>query len=89
MSLFIKKFNKYISKRRTFKRDKKERTRSKRVCYNCGNNGYFIAQCQYERKDEHDDKKKKNEKSYKKYKKSLKKKPYGQAHIGQVRQLFV
>jgi hypothetical protein len=31
MSLFIKKFNKYISKRRSFKGDRKEKTRSKRV----------------------------------------------------------
>jgi hypothetical protein len=42
MPLFIKKFNKYISKRRAFKEDK-EKTRSKRVCYNCGKNRYFIA----------------------------------------------
>jgi hypothetical protein len=43
MALFIKKFNKYISKRSPFKGDKKEKTRSKRVCYNCGKNGHFIA----------------------------------------------
>jgi hypothetical protein len=79
MSLFIKKFNKYISKRRPFKGDKKK-TRSKRVCYNYGKIGHFIAQCPYERKD--DDKKKKG-KRYKKDKKFLKKKSYGQAHIGQ------
>jgi hypothetical protein len=58
MTLFIKKFNKYISKIRPFKGDKKENTRSKRVCYNYGKNRYFIAQCPYERKDEDDDKKK-------------------------------
>jgi hypothetical protein len=57
MALFIKKFNKYISKRRSFKGDKKEKTRSKRVCYNYGKNGYFISQCTCERKDEDDDKK--------------------------------
>jgi hypothetical protein len=38
MTPFIKKFNKYISKRRAFKGDKKEKTRSKMVCYNCDNN---------------------------------------------------
>jgi hypothetical protein len=38
MALFIKKFNKYISKRRVFKGDKKEKTWSKRVFYNCGKN---------------------------------------------------
>jgi hypothetical protein len=30
MALFIKKFNKYISKRRAFKGDKKEKTRSEK-----------------------------------------------------------
>jgi methionyl-tRNA synthetase len=48
MALFIKKFNKYISKRRPFKGDKKEKTRSKIVCYNCGK--HFIAQCPYEKR---------------------------------------
>jgi predicted restriction endonuclease len=43
MALFIKKFNKYMSKRWPFRGDKKVKIRSKRVCYNCGNNGYFIA----------------------------------------------
>jgi hypothetical protein len=82
MALFIKKFNKYISKRRPFKGDKKEKTRSKRVCYNCGKNGYFIAQCPYERKDEDNDKKKKKDKIYKKDKKFTKE-SCGQAHVGQ------
>jgi hypothetical protein len=83
MALFIKKFNKFISKRRPFKGDRKEKPRSKRVCYNYGKNGYFIAQCPYERKDEDNDKKKKFDKSYKKDKKFMKKKTYEQAHIGQ------
>jgi hypothetical protein len=82
MALFINKFNKYMNKRRPLKGDK-EKTRSKRVCYNCGKNGHFIAQCPYERKYEDDDKKKKKEKGYKKDKKFLKTKFYGQAHIGQ------
>jgi hypothetical protein len=55
MALFIKKFNTYVIKRRPFKGDKKERTRSKRVCYNCEKSGHFIAQCPYERKEEDDD----------------------------------
>jgi hypothetical protein len=59
MALFIKKFNKYISKRRSFKGYRKEKTRSKRVCYNYSKNGHFISQCPYERKDEDNDKKKK------------------------------
>jgi hypothetical protein len=82
MALFIKKFNKFISKRRPFMGDRKEKTISKRLCYNYGKNGYFIAQCPYERKEEDNDKKKKFHKSYKKDKKFIKKKPYGQAHVG-------
>jgi hypothetical protein len=53
------------------------------VCYNCNKNGYFITQCPYERKDEDNDKKNNIDKNYKKDKKFTKKKPYGQAHVGQ------
>jgi hypothetical protein len=77
MALFIKKFNKYISKRRAFKGDKKEKTRSKIVCYNCGKSEHFIAQCPYERKDEDNDKNKKKGKSYKKTRNSQRKSPMG------------
>jgi hypothetical protein len=62
MSLFIKKFNKYISKRRPFKGDKKE-DKIKEGVLQLWQNGYFIAQCPYERKDEDNDKKKKKDKS--------------------------
>jgi hypothetical protein len=72
MSLFIKKFNKFISKRRPFKGDRKEKTRSKRVSYNYGKSGHFIAQCPYERKKEDNDKKNKINKGYKKEKKFTK-----------------
>jgi hypothetical protein len=51
VALFIKKFNKFIKKRRPYKGDRREKPRSKKVCYNCGKNGYFIAQCPYERKE--------------------------------------
>jgi hypothetical protein len=51
VALFIKKFNKFIKRRRPYKREKKEKPRSKRVCYNCGKNGHFIAQYPYERKE--------------------------------------
>jgi hypothetical protein len=81
MALFIKKFNKFISKRRPFKGDEKEKPRSKRVCYNCGKNGHFIAQYPYERKEEDNDKKKKSDKGYKKDKEFTKKEPYKQAHV--------
>jgi hypothetical protein len=39
--------------------------------------------CPYERKEEENDKKKKYDKGYKKEKKLSKKKPYGQAHVGE------
>jgi hypothetical protein len=83
MALFIKKFKKLIKKRIPYKGERKEKPRSKRVCYNCGKNGHFIAQCPYERKEEDNDKRKKFDKCYKKDKKCTKKKPYGQAHVGQ------
>jgi hypothetical protein len=57
MALFIKKFNKYIKKRRHYKGDRKEKLRSKKMCYNCDKNGHFIAQCPYERKEKDNDKK--------------------------------
>jgi hypothetical protein len=50
VALFIKKFNKFIKKRRPYTGDKREKSRSNRVCYNCSKNGHFIAQCPYERK---------------------------------------
>jgi hypothetical protein len=53
------------------------------VCYNCGKNGYFIAQCPYERKEEDNEKRKKFDKGYKKDKKYTKKKSYGQTHVSQ------
>jgi hypothetical protein len=83
MTLFIKKFNKYIKKRRPYKGDRKEKSMSKRVRYNYDKNAHFIVQCTYKRKEEVNDKKKKFDKGYKKCKKYTKKKPYGQAHIGQ------
>jgi hypothetical protein len=83
VDLFIKKFNKFIKKRRPYKGERKENPRSKKVCYNCGKNEHFIAQCPYERKEEGNDQRKKFDKGYKKDKKYTKKKPYGQTHVGQ------
>jgi hypothetical protein len=83
MALFIKKFNKFIKTRRPYKGKRKEKPMSKRMWYNYGKNGHFIAQCPYERKEEDNNKRKKFNKGYKKYKKYIKKKPYGQAHVGQ------
>jgi hypothetical protein len=76
MTLFIKKI-------RSYKGERKEKPRSKRVCYNCGKNEHFIAKFPYERKEEDDDKRKKFDKGYKKDKKYTKKKTYDQAHVGQ------
>jgi hypothetical protein len=89
MALFIKKYNKFIAKRRANRSYKGEKLRSKgkRICYNCGKHGHFIAQCPYERRSEDEDKKKKKkDKTYtkdKKDKKYFKKKSYGEAHIRQ------
>jgi hypothetical protein len=83
MALFIKKFYKFIIKRWPFKGDRKEKPRSKMLCYNCGKSGHFIAQCPYERKEEDNDNKKKFDKGDKKDNKFTKNKPYGQAHVGQ------
>jgi hypothetical protein len=83
VTLFIKKFNKFIKKGRPYKGDRRERSRSKKMCYNYSKNGYFIAQCPYERNEEDNEKKKKLDKGYKKDKKFTNKKPYGQAHVDQ------
>jgi hypothetical protein len=62
VTLFIKRFNKFIKKRRPYKGDRREKSRSKRVCYNYGKNEYFIAECPYERKKKDNEKKKKLDK---------------------------
>jgi hypothetical protein len=59
VALFVKKFNKFRKKGIPYKGDRREKLRSKRVCYNCGKNGHFIAQCPYEKKEEDNEKKKK------------------------------
>jgi hypothetical protein len=82
VALFIKKFNKFIKKRRPYKGERKEKPMSKSVCYNYGKNGHFIGQYPYKRKKEDNDKRKKFDKGYKKDKKNTKK-PYCQAHVGQ------
>jgi hypothetical protein len=83
MTLFIRRFSKLMSKQKFFKGNKKDKFKSKtkRVCYNCGKYGHYIANCLYEHREEDDDKKKKKEKSYKKDK-HYKKKTYVEAHIG-------
>jgi hypothetical protein len=75
VALFIKKFNKFIKKKRPYKGDRREKPMSKRVCYNYGKNEYFITQCTYERKEEDNDKKKKLVKGYKKTRNSQRRSP--------------
>jgi hypothetical protein len=87
MVLFMKKFKKYIKKKKFAKGDKKLKTTAKRTCYNCGKHGHFIANCPPERRNDGDNKKKykpyKKDKGYKRSDKPYKKKSYGQTHIGQ------
>jgi hypothetical protein len=69
MALFIRRLSKMMSKQKLFKRDKKNkfRTKTKRACYNCGKYGHYIANYPHERRDEENDKMmKKKKKSYKK-----------------------
>jgi hypothetical protein len=75
MTLFIKNYNKFMAKRRALKGNKgeKPRTRSKRVCYNCGKNEHFIAQYHYEGRENDENEKKKKKKKKKKDKKYYKK----------------
>jgi hypothetical protein len=87
MTLFMKKFNKYIKNKKFGKGDKELKTTTKRTCYNCDKYGHFIANCPFEHRDDSDDKKKykpyKKDKGYKRSDKPYKKKSYGEAHIGQ------
>jgi hypothetical protein len=83
VTLFIKKFNKFIKRRMPYKGERKEKPMPKRVCYNYGKNEHFVAQCLYERKEEDNDKRKKFDKGYKKDKKYTKKKHYGQVYVAQ------
>jgi hypothetical protein len=43
MTLFIKKFDKFIKRRRPYKGERKEKSRSRSMCYNYDKNWYFIA----------------------------------------------
>jgi hypothetical protein len=69
MALFMKKFKKYMKKKKLSKGDKKFKSATKRTCYNCGKHGNFIANCPFEHRDDDDDKKKnkpyKKDKGYK------------------------
>jgi hypothetical protein len=74
MTLFMKKFKKYIKKKKFSKEDKRFKSTTKRTCYNCDKHGHFITNCPFKHRDDDDDNKK--SKPYKEY--------YDEAHIGQV-----
>jgi hypothetical protein len=86
MSLFMKKFKKYMKKKKFSKGDKKFKPTTKRTCYNCGRNDHFIANCPFERRDNDDDKKKnkayKKDKGYKRSDKPYKKRPMVKVTLG-------
>jgi hypothetical protein len=85
MSLFMKKFKKYIKKKKFRKGDKKLKTTTKRTCYNCDKHDHFIANYPFERMNDSDDKKKykpyKKDKWYKRNDKPYKKKSYGEVQV--------
>jgi hypothetical protein len=87
MTLFIKKFKKYIKKKKFSKGHKKFKFTTKRTCYNCGKHDHFITNYPFERRDDDDDKKKykayKKDKGYNRSDKPYNKKFYGETHIGQ------
>jgi hypothetical protein len=87
MALFMKKFKKYIKKKKFSKGDKKFKSTAKRTCYNCGKHGHFTANYPIECRDDDEDKKKskpyKKGKGYKRSDMPYKNKSYGEAHIGQ------
>jgi hypothetical protein len=74
-------------KKKLSKGDKKFKSATKRICYNYGKHGHFIANCPFEHRDDDDDKKKnmpyKKDNGYKRSDKPYKNKSYGEAHIGQ------
>jgi hypothetical protein len=89
MILFMRKFKKYMNKKKFSKVDKKFNTKSttKRICYNCDKHDHFIANYPFEHSHDDDDNKKskfyKKDKGYKKSDMSYKKKSYAKAHIDQ------
>jgi hypothetical protein len=60
MALFMRKFKKYMNKKKFSKGDKKSNAKptTKRICYNYDKHGHFIANCPFERRDDDEDKKK-------------------------------
>jgi hypothetical protein len=57
MALFMRKFKKYMNKKKGDKKSNAKPT-TKRICYNYDKHGHFIANCPFERRDDDEDKKK-------------------------------
>jgi hypothetical protein len=74
MTLIIKSFPQILKQRR----GKDYKLRSKRVCYQCGKFGHFIAKCPYSSESDRDE----DKKGKKKEKKRYYKKKGGMAHMG-------
>jgi hypothetical protein len=74
MALIMKSFRPILKQRR----GKDYKPRSKRVCYQCGKSGHFIAKCPYTSESDRDDDKKGKKKMEKK---RYYKKKGGEAHI--------
>jgi hypothetical protein len=75
MALIIKSFRQILKRRR----GKDYKSRSKKVCYQCGKSGHFIAKCPISSESDRDEDKKGKKKEKKKYYK----KKCGDAHICQ------
>jgi hypothetical protein len=73
MALIIKSFHQILKQRR----GKDYKSRSKKVCYQCGKSGHFIAKCPISSGSDRDD----DKKGKKKEKKRYYKKKGGDAHI--------
>jgi hypothetical protein len=52
MTLFMKKFKKYIKNKKFRKGGKELKTTTKRTCHNCDKHGHFIANCPFEHRDD-------------------------------------
>ncbi|KAK3123305.1 hypothetical protein QOZ80_8AG0628270 [Eleusine coracana subsp. coracana] len=73
ISLFMKRFKKFMRKEHHGDKKGKSKSRTKRNCYKCGKPRHFIMNCPNERKGEKDDNKEKR---------NNKKKYSSEAHIG-------
>jgi hypothetical protein len=73
----IKKYKKFLKSRASGKGGDERKKKSQRKCYECGEYGYFIAECPKNKN------KNEEEKKYKEKSKEYKNKYQGRAHVGQ------